>query len=78
MASAPDGRSLYVSDGGVPLKISRIRLEDGHTEPWKEIRPGDAAGIARSGRVAISPTTGAYAYSFERVLSEPYLVEGLK
>jgi WD40 repeat protein len=74
----PDGRSVYVRQGQAPLKISRVRLMDGHTELWKELRPVDAAGVSVISSVAISPAPGAYAYSYERVLSELYLVEGLK
>ena len=75
---APDGRSVYVSDKRMPAKISRVRVEDGHSELWKELRPADAAGLCGIDSVVISPQTGAYAYSYTRVLSELYLVEGLR
>jgi len=75
---APDSCSIYVSDNREPVKISRVRLEDGRSELWKELRPADATGVCGIGTVVISPETGAYAYSYERVLSDLYLVEGLK
>jgi eukaryotic-like serine/threonine-protein kinase len=75
---AADGRSIYVSDPHKPAKISRVRLEDGHSEFWKELRPADAAGACSNSSVVISPETGAYAYSYTRGLSDLYLVEGLK
>jgi hypothetical protein len=78
LAWDPDGRSLYVGQGQVPLKVFRVRLEDGHAELWRELRPADGAGVAGLSSLVISPATGAYAYSYERVLSELYLVEGLK
>jgi hypothetical protein len=83
LAWDPDGRSIYVSDLRANQRILRIRLKDGHTELWKEIHPADTANISLGGSskmssVVISPQTGTYAYSYERVLSELYLVEGLK
>jgi sugar lactone lactonase YvrE len=72
-----DGRSVFVTDGGVPMKVYRIRIVDGRRELWKEFRPADPAGVSYVSSCVISPTTGAYAYTYERVLSELYLVEGL-
>jgi hypothetical protein len=74
---APDSRSIYVIDVREP-KISRVRLEDGHSELWKELRPADTTGVCGISTVVISPETGAYAYSYTRVLSDLYLVEGLR
>ncbi len=60
------------------MNIFRVRLEDGHSELWKSLRPADAAGVCAIGSIVISPQTGEYAYSYTRVLSDLYLVEGLK
>jgi serine/threonine protein kinase len=83
LAWDPDGRSILVTDFRNTGRILRLRLQDGHTEPWKEIHPANTESISVGGHskisaVAISPATGAYAYSYERVTSELYLVEGLK
>ncbi len=83
LAWDPDGRSIFVTHVRDTAKILRLRLQDGHTEIWREIRPADGESISVGGTskvssVIISPATGAYAYSYERVTSELYLVEGLK
>jgi eukaryotic-like serine/threonine-protein kinase len=83
LAWDPDGRSIFVIHFRDTGKILRLRLQDGHTEIWKEIRPADPVSISVGGHskisaAVLSPATGAYAYSYERVTSELYLVEGLK
>ncbi|HQR45545.1 MAG TPA: protein kinase [Thermoanaerobaculia bacterium] len=83
LAWDPDGRSLFVIGYRDTGRILRLRLEDGRVEPWAEIRPEESVSISVGGHskisaVIVSPATGAFAYSYERVLSELYLVEGLK
>jgi len=40
--------------------------------------PPDPTGISDIGRVVMTPDGDAYAYAYSRVLSNLYLVEGLK
>jgi hypothetical protein len=47
-------------------------------EPWKQLRPADSTGVLAI-IAAVSTTDGhSYAYSFDRWLSDLYLVDGLK
>jgi Tol biopolymer transport system component len=75
---APDGKSLLVGERGVPLKIARMDLTTGHREPWKEISPADPAGVQSIANIKLSQDGKAYAYSTLRLLSDLYVVDGLK
>ena len=74
-----DGRSLFVYRiGDVPARIFRLDLSTGRRELWKELIPPDLAGANVIPNVQITPDGRAYAYYYGQVLSELYLVEGLK
>ncbi|HEY6147229.1 MAG TPA: WD40 repeat domain-containing protein, partial [Thermoanaerobaculia bacterium] len=74
-----DDRSLYVQKrGGPAARIDRLDLATGRRELWKEILPADATGVVRVSSVFLSPDGAFYVYAYSRVLSNLYLVEGLK
>jgi Tol biopolymer transport system component len=75
---APDGKSILVGTRGVPLKIARMDLVTGHREPWKEISPADPAGAQSIPSIRFSADGKSYAYSTLRLLSDLYVVDGLK
>jgi len=76
---SPDGRSQWRFRGdGLPGRISRFDRATAREQPWKELMPADPAGIRTIDRTLISPDGKHYVYSFLRVLSDLYLVEGLK
>jgi len=76
---AADDRSIYVQRrGGPAARIDRIDLASGRREPWKEILPADATGVVRVSSVFLSPDGSFYTYAYSRVLSNLYLVDGLK
>ena len=56
----------------------RVELETGRREVWKELMPLDPAGVERISNVVVAPEANAYAYAFARVLSDLFVVEGLK
>jgi len=58
--------------------ITRIDLATGKRTVWKQIVPADAAGVDAIGGVRITPDAKSYVFSFPRVLSDLYVVEGLK
>jgi hypothetical protein len=53
-------------------------LTTGHREPWKEISPADPAGVQSIANIKLSQDGKAYAYSTLRLLSDLYVVDGLK
>jgi len=73
-----DGRFVYVHRSGeMPAKVFRLNLSTGQKDLWRTLMPADAAGVSE---IRLLPTPGgeAYVYGFERILSELYLVGGLK
>ena len=74
-----DDRAIFVQRGlGLGSRIDRLDVATGHREPWREIMPSDAAGVVRISSVFPSPNGAFYVYAYSRVLSNLYLVEGLK
>ena len=78
MGFSPDGKTLLVRTRSVPAKVNRINLETGKRELWREITPADPAGIQSIVGIRFSADGKAYAYSAGRVLSDLYVVDGLK
>ena len=73
------GDSLYVSTPSeYPKKVYLLNPFNGHKELWKEITLSDPAGIQLPFAPVIAPNGKTYAYSYERNLSELFMIEGLK
>jgi Fe-S oxidoreductase len=78
---SPRGRIYLMTQwkrGELPARIIRIDLETGRRELWKELMPLDPAGVERISNVVVAPEVHVYAYAFARVLSDLFVVEGLK
>jgi hypothetical protein len=73
-----DGKSVIVSQRGIPTIISRVFLDDGRREQIRQIAPADLAGVEGIYHPILSADTKSYAYSYYRVLSELWIIEGLK
>jgi serine/threonine protein kinase len=74
-----DGHSLYLAvRHEMPIKVYRFDPSTGRRELLKEITPADPAGIFSANRIFMTPDGKGYAYSVSRVLSDLYVVEGLK
>jgi serine/threonine protein kinase/Tol biopolymer transport system component len=79
VAWSADGRSLYIYRGGeLPAKIYRLDIASGSRTLWKQLMPPDPAGVEYVGPILPAPDGTAYAYGYRRLLSDLYLVEGLK
>lgn len=79
VAWSADGRSLYVyRNGELPAKVYRLEIESGNRTLWKQLMPPDPAGVEYVGPVLPTPDGKAYVYGYRRLLSDLYLVEGLK
>jgi Tol biopolymer transport system component len=73
------GSSLYVSRNfEVPARIYQVDIATGHQQLARELMPLDPAGIVGIRFIQLSPDAKSYVYSYERALSELYIVEGLK
>ena len=74
-----DGRALYVArPQGLPAKIFRLDLATGERVLWKEIAPSDPAGVFGIDPIHLTRDGKAYVYSYRRLLTDLYLVEGLR
>jgi hypothetical protein len=62
----------------LPVRIDRYDLTRGKRQRWKEIMPGDPAGINGVNNVLITPDGRFYVMAYLRMLSDLYLVEGLR
>jgi hypothetical protein len=75
---AADGRALLVAHGGgAPWVVEHLDLATGTRTPAATIRAHDPAGL-RISIFAISRDAKYYVHSFSRLLSDLYVVEGLK
>lgn len=76
---AADGRALFVTRRGeIPTRIYRFDLATGQRAVWQEISVADRSGISRDPRVLLTPGGKTRVYTVFRVLTDLYLVEGLK
>jgi Tol biopolymer transport system component len=74
----PDGRFLYVAASGeAPAQVYRLDLATGKKEPWKTLMPADAAGVSTINPLP-TPDGSAYVYNYTRVLSDLFLVDGVR
>ncbi len=74
-----DGRSLFVRRGGSrDVQIARLDLASGRRAVWRSIAPPDPAGLVSIPRVRLSADGRSYAYSYTRILSDLFVVQGLR
>jgi hypothetical protein len=77
----PDGQSVYVTPilaGAKSRKISRVNIQTGKMDPWKTFGEEMGATVTNVGAPRLSDDGNAYAYLYVQVLSEAYVVTGLK
>jgi hypothetical protein len=73
-----DNKALFVYQSGeVPAKVYRLDLATGKRTLWKQLLPGDPAGVATIGPILVTPDGKTFVYGFHRTLADLYLVEGL-
>ncbi len=74
-----DGRAVFVRAGArVPAAIFLLDVATGRRAPFRELVPADPAGVEAIEGVVLSSDGAAYAYNASRVLSEMYLVTGVR
>jgi Tol biopolymer transport system component len=79
VAWSDDGFFLWVfRRNEMPGEILRLDLRTGQRDVWKTLNPPDADGIYSIIDAQITPAGHAYAYTYTRLLSQLYLVQGLK
>ena len=78
MGFADGGKSLLLRTVTVPAEVMRVDIATGRRELWKEIAPPDPAGVQSIPGIRFSADGKSYAYSIGRLLSDLYVVDGLK
>ncbi|MFY9549536.1 MAG: protein kinase [Thermoanaerobaculia bacterium] len=74
-----DGRAIWVfRRAELPAKVSRLDIATGKREAWKELIPADAAGVTEVTQPLPTPDGKYYVYTYIRLLSDLYVVDGLK
>jgi hypothetical protein len=73
-----DRREIVVARGYArPWFVERLDLQSGRRQPIMEVRARDLAGL-RLSLLAIAADGRHYVHSYSRLLTDLYLVEGLR
>ena len=72
-----DGRYLFLVGGNeIPRKVFRFEIAIGRREIWRTVSPSDLAGVSE---LHVYPSgRDSYLYEYTRILSDLYLVEGIR
>jgi DNA-binding winged helix-turn-helix (wHTH) protein/WD40 repeat protein len=71
-----DGRYLYVATTEIPARILRIDVTANSYLVWKTVAPSDPAGVNQIFTMLLTGDAQTAIYSYERKLSEVYVVDG--
>ena len=77
----PDGLSLYAASNRLHMrtaKVYRANIATGKMELWKTFGEALGVGVTNVSAPRFSSDGGAYAYVYSQVLSQAYVVKGLK
>ncbi|HTS34478.1 MAG TPA: protein kinase [Candidatus Solibacter sp.] len=72
------GKTVLIRTRSVPVQLTRVDLATGQRNLWKQLTPSDPAGVLGVPSMLFSADGKSYAYSVGRVLSDLYVVDGLK
>ncbi|MGH8094436.1 MAG: protein kinase domain-containing protein [Chthoniobacterales bacterium] len=78
---SPDGKSLYVSSRQIRekgTKVFRVDIATGKMTFWKEFGTSLPVGAVKAAPPLFSSDGNAYAYTYDQVLSQAYVVKGFK
>jgi eukaryotic-like serine/threonine-protein kinase len=73
----PDGKYVLVRQQVLPVRIDRLDPDTGRREPFRTITPAEPAGVENLSGFKFA-SGGSYGYSYHRILSELYVIDGLK
>jgi len=74
-----DSRNLYIfRQGEFPAKVYLLDIENNQKKLVNELMPRDPAGVNLISPILVTPDGKSYVYGYRRILSDLYLVEGLK
>jgi len=74
-----DATRLYVyRPSDLPAKVYLLSISTGERTLWKQLMPPDPAGVEYVGPILPTPDGKSYVYGYRRMLSDLYVVDGLK
>jgi len=74
-----DGQSVYVyRPANVPFRLERLDLASGRRVLVREVAPADRTGVLYGLGAALMDDTRSYAYSYKRMTSQLFVVEGAR
>ena len=75
----PDGKTVLVSSSGLPPRpVEKYDITTGQRTPWVSVGPADPAGVRTPPRIRASSDLKFYVYSYDRLLSQLVLAQGLQ
>jgi hypothetical protein len=75
---APDGKALLVGRREVPTRIFTIDLASGQRKLFKAFSPADPTGLFSNAPPQFSHDLKGYVYTYQRITSDLYIVDGLR
>jgi Tol biopolymer transport system component len=75
---SPDGKALLVGRREVPAGVFTIDLASGQRKPFKTFSPADPTGLFANQPPQFSRDLKSYVYTYQRITSDLYVVEGLR
>lgn len=60
----------------IPARVSQLDLDSGRLTPWKTLAPRDPVGVNAITRVLVARNLESYVFTYRRVLSDLFLVDG--
>ena len=74
-----DGRAVFLWRRlDLPIRVFRLDLATGERKLLREISFPDPIGVYATINLLLTPDGGSYVYTYGRLLSTLYLVEGLR
>jgi|SRR5579872_2920705 len=74
----PDGKALLVGRREVPARVFTVDLASGQRKLFKTVTPADPTGLFADQPPQFSRDLKSYVYSYQRITSDLYVVDGLK
>jgi Tol biopolymer transport system component len=74
----PDGKALLVGRREVPSRIFTIDLATGQRKLFRSFSPADTTGLFSNAPPQFSRDLKSYVYTYQRITSDLYIVDGLK
>jgi Tol biopolymer transport system component len=73
-----DGKALLVGSRGVPAQVFSIDLDTKQRKLLSSFMPADPTGLFGNASPTFSSDLKSYVYSYQRITSDLYIVDGLK